>query len=212
VHADRRGPRQRALESTHTRQTTGHAVSRVQMGGPLQPALTGPDTRGLKAPSRRRSFPPTLRGPALGKEVRDQLREMGRRVRPGGMRSPRERTEGGGQGEGPPPARSRDTSDMAVRGERGRTTLVRDGGGGSENCSVLDGALWLRSVKRDELGFTALRRRALCRWRLGHGGWLLGGSPGGRHLLVHRLLPRDVGLLRGRQRCVLAGEGAHETL
>ena len=35
---------------------------------------------------------------------------------------------------------------------------------------------------------------------------------GGTHLLVQGLLARNVGLLRGRQRRVLAGEGAHETL
>lgn len=40
--------------------------------------------------------------------------------------------------------------------------------------------------------------------------WL--AALGGAHLLVHGLLPCNVGLLRGRQRCVLAGEGAHETL
>lgn len=62
-------------------------------------------------------------------------------------------------------------------------TLVRNGDGGSENRSVvLDGALPAGSVKRDELGFAALCRRALCRRWLGYGGRLLRGSPGGRHL------------------------------
>lgn len=35
---------------------------------------------------------------------------------------------------------------------------------------------------------------------------------GEAHLLVQGLLPRDVGLLRGLQGCVLAGEGGHEVL
>ena len=38
------------------------------------------------------------------------------------------------------------------------------------------------SVKRDELGFTALCRRALCRGLLGHWGLLLRRAAGGRHL------------------------------
>lgn len=68
------------------------------------------------------------------------------------------------------------------------------------------------SVKRDELRFSALCGRPLC-WRLlGHRLLLLGRASRGRHLLVQGLLPRDVGLLWGRQRRVLAGEGGHEIL
>ena len=37
-------------------------------------------------------------------------------------------------------------------------------------------------------------------------------APAEPHLLVHGLLPCEVGLLRGRQRRVLAGEGSQETL
>lgn len=40
----------------------------------------------------------------------------------------------------------------------------------------------------------------------------LGAAWGGAHLLVQGLLPCNVGLLRGWQRRVLAGEGVHETL
>lgn len=39
-----------------------------------------------------------------------------------------------------------------------------------------------------------------------------GSSPGRAHLLIQGLLPREVGLLRGRQRRILAGEGGHEIL
>lgn len=68
------------------------------------------------------------------------------------------------------------------------------------------------SVEGDELGFTALCWWPLCRRLLGHGGLLLGRATGGRHLLIQGLLPREVGLLRGRQRRILAGEGGHEIL
>ena len=68
-------------------------------------------------------FHPPPRGPALGKGVRHQPKETGRRMGPRGTRSWQARTETEAAREGPPRPRG---------GGRARRedALVRDGGGG----------------------------------------------------------------------------------
>ena len=79
--------------------------------GPTPAALTGPDTLGWGLPLREGpSLPPSEAWP-WGKRSETQLREMGTRVGPGARGVSRRGQKGGrGQGEGPPPACSRDTT------------------------------------------------------------------------------------------------------